>query len=115
MRAVTALFAAAAALGLALAACAGGKSASAPPVTAGEADSVSIDSLDASAYEDIFAAKHAQLMRDIQERRESGTPESLLLEALSLAAAGEEMYLRGRLDLAVKLLDEASRNLEQKH
>jgi hypothetical protein len=115
MRAVTALCAAVAALGFALSACAGGKSASAPSATVGEADSALIDSLDASAYEDLFAAKHAQLMKEIQERRESGNPETFVLEALSLAAASEEMYLRGRLDLAVKLLDEASRNLEQKH
>jgi hypothetical protein len=113
MRQVTALCAAA--LAIACSACAGGTAASAPPAMVVDADSALFDSLDTSAHEDLFAAKHAHLLMEIRELRESGTPETLILEALSLAAAGEEMYLRGRLDLAVKLLDEASRNLEQKH
>jgi hypothetical protein len=113
MRAVTALRVAA--LALALPACAGERPASPPAAPAGEADSILADSLDASAYEDLFAAKHQRLLREIEERREAGTPETLVLEALSLASAGEEMYLRGMLEIAVNLLDEASRALERKH
>ncbi len=113
MRAVTTLRVAALALGLS--ACAGERPAAAPPATAGESYSILVDSLETSAYEDLFAAKHARLLREIGERRESGTPEALVLEALSLASASEEMYLRGRLELAVKLLDEASRTLERKY
>jgi hypothetical protein len=113
MRAVTALCAAA--LTFAFSACAGGESASTPPATALDADSALVDSLDAYAWEELFAAKHERLLKEIQARRESGVSETLVLESLSLAAAGEEMYLKGKLDLAVKLLDEASRILEQKH
>lgn len=113
MRAVTACCAACA-FALALAACAGEKPASAPATTGERRVFTLSDSLEISAREDLFAEKHARLLREIQALREAGTSEALMLEAVALVSASEEMYLHGQLDIAVKLLDEAARNLNSR-
>jgi hypothetical protein len=111
MRPVIAWFAAGA-FALALAACASGRPASAPATPGEKTVSGLSDSLETAAYEDLFVEAHARILREIQTLRETGTPDARILEALALVSAGEEMYLQGRLDIAVKLLDEAARNLK---
>ncbi|MFA4947969.1 MAG: hypothetical protein WC674_05600 [Candidatus Krumholzibacteriia bacterium] len=113
MRAVTACCAAGA-FALALAACASGKPASAPVLSGEKTVSALSDSLETAAHEDLFAEEHARLLREIQALKESGTPDSRILEAIALVSAGEEMYLQSKLDIALKLLDEAARNLKRK-
>ena len=113
MRAVMACCAAGA-VAIALAACAGGKPALAPS-TPGEGAAFTLsDSLEIAANEELFVENHARLLKEIRTREEAGTPDALILEALALVSAGEEMYLQGRIDIAVKLLDEAARNLKPK-
>lgn len=102
------------AFALALAACATEKPASAPVTSGSERVFDLSDSLDIAAYEDIFAEEHARLLKEIQSRQETGTPDTDILEAVALVSASEEMYLRGRLDIAMKLLDEAARTLKPK-
>ncbi len=97
-----------------LAACASGKPASAPEAPGEETVSALSDSLETAAREDLFVEEHARLVREIQMRKDTGTPDALMLEALALVSASEEMYLRGRLDIAVQLLDEAARSLTPK-
>lgn len=109
------IFCAAGACALAIAACASGKPASAPVTPGEKTGSALSDSLGIAAVEDLFAAEHARLMREIESRKEAGTPDASILETLALVSASEEMYLRGQLDIAMKLLDEATRNLKQKH
>ncbi len=113
MRAVTA-WCAAGACAFILAACAGGKPASSPAAGEETVSSLS-DSLETAAREDLFVEEHARLIREIRIRRDAGTPDVLMLEALALVSASEEMYLQGRLDIAVKLLDEAALSLTPKH
>jgi len=103
------------ALALGLAACAGQKPASAPNPPYGISDSIFADSLDEAAYEDFFVEEHARLLQEIGRRSKEGTPPAGLLEARALVSASEEMYLQGRLGIALKLLNDAARNLEPKH
>ncbi len=115
-RAMRAVIASCAALALALAfaACAGAGTSSAPATSGERTVSALSDSLETAAREDLFVEEHARLMREIQTRKDRGTPDALVLEALALVSASEEMYLQGRLDLAAKLLDEAARSLNRK-
>ena len=113
MRAVTA-YCVAGTFALALAACASGKPASAPVTLSEKGVSALSDSLETAALEDLFVEEHALLLREIQTLKETGTPDARILETLALVSAGEEMYLQGQLDIAVKLLDEAARNLKPK-
>jgi hypothetical protein len=105
---------AAAALVLALAACAGGKPASAPAIPVEKTVSDLSDSLETAVYDDLFVEEHARLLREIRTLKEAGAPDARILEALALVSAGEEMYLQNRIDIAMKLLDEAARNLKLK-
>jgi hypothetical protein len=58
--------------------------------------------------------EHARLLREIQALQDAGTSDALILETRALVSASEEMYLEGRLSVAVKLLDEAARTLKTK-
>jgi hypothetical protein len=105
---------AAGALALALAACAGERPESAPATSGDMMISAPYDSFETAANEDLFVQEHARLLREIQTLREAGTSDTRMLETLALVSAGEEMYLQGRFDIAVKLLDEAARTLKPK-
>jgi hypothetical protein len=87
----------------------------APISVLADADSLSTvtDSLELAAYDDIYVAKHADLIKELTKREEGGETAGRLIEARSLVAASEELYLRGMFAAAIKLLDEASRTLIQ--
>jgi hypothetical protein len=104
----------AAAFALSLAACASGNIASAPVASDDRTVSALSDSLETAAREDLFVEKHAHLLREIHTLKDAGTLDARMLEALALVSASEEMYLHGRLDIAVELLDEAARSLKPK-
>ena len=105
---------AAGAFAIALAACASGRPVSAPATPGGKPVSALADSLEIAAQEDLFVEEHARLLLEIQALKESGTSDARIIETLALVSASEEMYLQGRIAIAVRLLDEAARTLEPK-
>ncbi len=106
MRALIAL-ATASLAALMLMSCASGRPAAPPPPPA--PDSLAADSLGAAAIDDLFAEKYATLAATLAARA-SADPQldTDALEARSLVAAAEEMYLYGKTLVAIRLLDEAS-------
>ena len=73
------------------------------------------DSLEIAARRGSFRRRaRASHAGDPGRGRTRERPTPCILEALALVSASEEMYLQGRLDIAVKLLDEAARSLKPK-
>ncbi len=71
-------------------------------------DSLAADSAGAAMLDDLFAEKHETLMTMLEAREAAGTPDPAALEARSLVAAAEEMYLYGETAVALRLLDDAA-------
>ena len=105
---------AAGAFAIALAACASGKPAFAPATPGEKPVSAFVDSLEIAAQEDLFVEEHARLLLEIQTLKEAGASDARILETLAIVSASEEMYLQGRITIAVRLLDEAARTLKPK-
>jgi hypothetical protein len=86
--------------------CAAPRSASVPGTT--EADSLAAveDSL-ASTTDELFIEKHVAVLELLAPREREGQIDPRVIEARSLVTAAEEMYLRGRAMLALRLLDDA--------
>jgi hypothetical protein len=99
---------------LLVASCAHEKPSSAPGMGGTDTQVTIIDSLEETAYDDLFTENHSLLIKEIGAREREGMPEARLIEARSLVSASEELYLRGMGDAALRLLEEASRTLKQK-
>lgn len=76
-------------------------------------EAVQNDSTSASAHEELFFELHAELIEklDSMESAQELSPDAV--EADSIVKAAEDLYLRGNLTEALKLLEEAKRILEQ--
>jgi hypothetical protein len=95
--------------------CATSRPASIPEPVGADSLFFPSDSLEAAAYDNIYIELHAGLVKELGEREKSGGADTRLVEARSLVAASEELYLRGMFGAALRLLDEASRTLRQDH
>jgi hypothetical protein len=113
MRAV-AIWCAAGAFAICFGACASGRPAPARAMPGDTAVSVRGDSLDVAVLENRFVEEHARLLRELQALEDAGTSDARMLETLALVSASEEMYLEGRIAVAVQILDEAARTLKTK-
>lgn len=91
--------------------------ASRPAVVPGNggADTLSAfaDSIEIAALDEIFIEKHASLIAEFARREKESALEAGVVEARSFVDAAEELYLRGRIVAATRLLDEADRLLKQ--
>jgi hypothetical protein len=85
--------------------CASTKPALAP--ASGQADSlVTLAKMEDAMAGDLFVERHAAFLDTLDAKERAGFGPRLV-EARSLVAAAEEMYLRGRTVLALDLLDDA--------
>jgi len=89
---------------LALLSCASTKQPSAA-VSAADS-SIALADTTAAIAEDLFVERHMALLNTLDMRERTGF-DPRLVEARSFVAAAEEMYLRGKTDLALGLLDDA--------
>jgi len=71
------------------------------------------DSTAVSAYEELFFELHAELIEKIDSLEGEDGIKPNAVEADSIVRAAEDLYLRGDLTGALKLLKEAKRILEQ--
>ena len=99
---------------LLLLSCASWRPASIPGT--GEEDSLAAarDSLGSTA-DTLFVEKHIALLEALVPREREPRVDPLAIEARSLVTAAEEMYLRGKIVLALKLLDDADAILRREH
>jgi hypothetical protein len=99
---------------LLLLSCASSRPASIPRT--GEADSLAAapDSLGSTA-DTLFVEKHVALLEELAPRERDPRVDPPAIEARSLVTAAEEMYLRGKIVLALKLLDDAHAILRREH
>jgi len=65
------------------------------------------DSLEAASYDDLFVEKHGALIKELDREEREERAVALLIEARSLVSAAEEMYLEGKVLLAIRLLERA--------
>jgi len=73
------------------------------------------DSLEIEAYNDLYIHRHARVIEELEKRDEEGRMDARTVEARSIVAASEELYLIGKFRVAVRLLEEAELLLGQDH
>ena len=105
MRALIAIAAALLAM-LMLHSCAAERPSSA--ALAASPESLAADSLGNAALDALFTRKYGAVAAALAARESAEEPDADALEARSLVAAAEEMYLYGKTLVAIRLLDEAS-------
>jgi len=115
MRPMTTVFAAGLVVALLAASCAHQRPASMPGVITNDSLAALSDSLEIVAYDDLFVQKHARLTEKLLKIPEERTMDPRTIEARSLVAVGEELYLMGKTREAVRLMEEAELLLEQDH
>jgi hypothetical protein len=64
-------------------------------------------------YEDLFMDIYARVLEELKAREQQDEDEMALIEARSMIKIAEEVYLEGKIFLAVKLLSEAELLLRQ--
>lgn len=105
MRALTAL-AAACLAALMICSCASEKPAAGSLAAIG--DSVGAGASGAAALDELFVARYGAVASQLVPRESAAQPDPDAVEARSLVAAAEEMYLYGKTLVAIRLLDEAA-------
>jgi hypothetical protein len=64
-------------------------------------------------YEDLFLDIYARVLEELKARKRPDIEDMALIEARSMVKIAEEVYLEGKVFLAVKLLSEAELLLRQ--
>lgn len=77
-------------------------------------DGASPDTVGAAAWERLFFDLYSELTAELENAAGGRTGDPVILEVEAMVAAAEELYLEGRIELAVRMLSEARLMLDSR-